>query len=468
MNTLKIDNNYSWLLSDNKKIKEILHESLRFRTLDYIHNRRYRMKLWDGYKDFFIKNSGRFLTGLLPEVVSALKYLNEDFTILDKRKPVKWAVDSIDENFLKDVGITLRDYQVELVNKVIEHNRGLIYSPTSSGKTNLASCVVKALPPGTPVLFLGNKKSLVEQNYEELVAKGIKNVGRYYSEIKEPNIITCATIQSAKNLEPILGKVRVLLVDEIHEMMSKVCKDLYPKLKSCYVRVAMSATPFKFGGKDLVQKYETKGWFGAPFVIKSAVEDGKLTTKELQRRNILSKARCKFIPVTEPLLEYCVYQDAVTQGIAENEIFHKQVCDIVSGLSGRTLIIVERISHGDRLNELLPGSLWVRGQDNQKTRKEVIERLKVSEGNVVAIASSGIFNTGLNCFIHNLINAAGGKAEHQIIQRFGRGLRTAKDKDILNYYDFIFHNNKDYLLKHSIKRIDILRNEGHDVEVNDG
>jgi superfamily II DNA or RNA helicase len=66
--------------------------------------------------------------------------------------------------------------------------------------------------------------------------------------------------------------------------------------------------------------------------------------------------------------------------------------------------------------------------------------------------------------LHNLINAAGGQAEHIIIQRMGRGLRTAGDKDELNYFDFVFEIN-DYLMKHSKKRIKILEKEGHEVVV---
>ncbi len=63
-----------------------------------------------------------------------------------------------------------------------------------------------------------------------------------------------------------------------------------------------------------------------------------------------------------------------------------------------------------------------------------------------------------------MINAAGGQAEHQIIQRFGRGLRRVHDKKHLQYYDFLFEIN-DYLEKHSNRRIQILRKEGHHVEI---
>jgi superfamily II DNA or RNA helicase len=46
----------------------------------------------------------------------------------------------------------------------------------------------------------------------------------------------------------------------------------------------------------------------------------------------------------------------------------------------------------------------------------------------------------------------------------GRGLRTADDKDMLKYYDFLFKIN-DYLEDHSKKRIKILKEQGHSVVV---
>jgi superfamily II DNA or RNA helicase len=131
--------------------------------------------------------------------------------------------------------------------------------------------------------------------------------------------------------------------------------------------------------------------------------------------------------------------------------------------TGRTLILVDRVAHGDALHNLLPGSLWVQGKDNQETRKSVVKQLQKDE-HCIAIATQQIFNTGINVFVHNLINAAGGQADHLIIQRMGRGLRTAADKDGLNYYDFLFEIN-DYLEDHSNKRIKILADEGHKVEI---
>jgi superfamily II DNA or RNA helicase len=462
MEIIKVENNYSWLNSYNEELKVRLWKALRFKAKGCYYNPFYRAKKWDGYNDFFKKESGRFLTGLLPEVKLALKHLGIEYEIQDNRSPFEFSVQSVDENWIP--GITLRDYQVDYINQTIKNKRGLICSKTGSGKTTVMIGIIKALPPKTPTLVLANKVSLVEQNYDEICKFGIEGVGKFYGNKKEPAYITCSTVQSASLLKPILPKIKVLIVDEIHEMMSKVPKQIYGQLKNCSIRIGMSATAFKFGGTDKSQKYEVKGWIGPEFLIQSS-EDGKLTTKQLQEREILSNADCTFYRIDKPQLPYHVYLDAVTDGIAENDYFHDIVAKLVGKLEGRTLIIVERIEHGDRLKERIPGALWIKGEDDLKTRKEVIENLKVGD-NVVAIASQGIFTSGINVFIHNLVNAAGGQAEHQVIQKFGRGLRRVADKQYLKYYDFIFEINE-YLLKHSNARIKILEKEGHNVKIMD-
>lgn len=462
MNVIKIENNYSWLHTEDEKLRIELWKALRWKEKDYFHNARYRMKLWDGFKNFFDKDTGKFLTGLMPEVKLFIKNCGQTYEVVDNRDPVQFVIKSVDEDFLGN-GIKLRDYQVDYINQAIRSRRGIVFAPTSAGKTNIMIGVLKALPENTPTLVLANRTSLVDQNYDEIVAAGIPNVGRFYGGIKKANIITCATVQSAHLLKPFLPKVRCIIVDEIHEMMSKKPRQVYAACKAASVRIGFSATPFKWGGTDSCQKFEVKGFIGPEFKADNT-KTGRLTTAELQDRGILASAECIFRPIREPDLPYHTYIDAVTEGIAENDDFHKINKRLVDTLDGRILIIVERLEHGDRLLDLMPDAVWVRGQDTIETRKVVIKRLKEEQGKIVAIATSGIFNTGLNVFIHHLINSASGQAEHQIVQRFGRGLRRASDKDHVVYHDWYFHNN-DYLTKHSKKRVAVLKKEGHNVKI---
>jgi superfamily II DNA or RNA helicase len=431
------------------------------------------MRKWDGYIQFFALETGKFLTGLLPEVCAVLKHFNVQYTVEDNRQKTPFMFDSIGPNFLnqwlpgKNLNgdpmnpITLHDYQVELVNQVIKHRRGVIYAPTSAGKTFIMLGILKSIPVGTPTLVLQNRISLAQQNYDELNNWGFNNIGTLWGGNVNPNIITVASVQSIAKIEKLLPKIRVLIVDEIHDMMSALPKAVYRRLKAADIRVAVSATPFKFGGKDNVQKFHVRGFFGPILKVKSAAS-GVLTTAELQGRGILSSSKCIFYPIHEPMIPHDIYIDAVTRGIAESYHFHKIVTKLAKKQEGRTLILVDRIAHGDALHNLLPGSIWVQGKDNTTTRKSVIKKLQKTKGNIIAIATQQIFNTGVNVFVHNLINAAGGQADHLIIQRMGRGLRTAEDKEGLNYYDFLFKIN-DYLEDHSEKRIKILKEEGHEV-----
>lgn len=468
-NILRIQNDYSFFLSTDLGIKHELWDRLRFRDRNYFHNRAYKMRKWDGYIQFFALETGKFLTGLLPEVTAVLRHFKVPYTVEDQRSHTPFLYKNIGENFLKFPNseearpITLHDYQVELINKVIKHKRGVIYAPTSAGKTFIMIGILKALPPNTPTLVLQNRVSLAQQNYDEITKWGFQNVGTLWGGANKPNLITVASVQSIAKIEKLLPKFRVLIVDEIHDMMSSIPKAVYKRMKMADVRVAVSATPFKFGGKDSVQKFYVRGFFGPVLRVECAAS-GILTTKELQERNILADSKCIFYPIREPKIPHDIYIDAVTRGIAESYHFHKIVTRLAKLQKGRTLILVDRIAHGDALHNLLPGSLWVQGKDNLTTRKGVVKELQKAEGDVIAIATQQIFNTGVNVFVHNLINAAGGQADHLIIQRMGRGLRTASDKEGLNYYDFLFEIN-DYLEEHSRKRIKILTEEGHEVVV---
>lgn len=481
MEVIRVTNDFSYLVTENKDLRDKLYQALGFRQRNYFWSNLYKQKLWDGYVRFFNRHNGRFLTGLLPEVKQALEFWKVEYSVLDERIPVQWAYEQIDNQFLNqwlpkgEKPVDLFGFQVDLINQAIKHSRGIIKAPTGAGKTLVMIGIMKALPPNTPTLFLANRKGLVRQNYKEIMKWGFKNVGLFDGDTHDPNIITCATVQSLHHLDKLLPKFKAVIVDEIHMMMGNTAIDTYKKLKGCYVRIAVSATPFKYAQKskkksetvegDKVHKYSVKGYFGPLFKTKQTA-DGDLTVGYMQDLGRISQSKCTFYNIYEPQIPYEIYLDAVTKGIAQSWHFHQVVKRLTARLKGRTLIMVERLAHGDTLQQLIPGALWVRGEDSNKSREYVIEQLQSSKGDVVAIATTGIFNAGINCRVHTLINCAGGKASHEIAQRIGRGLRESDDKEILDYYDFVFRINK-ILEDHSKERIKILKAEGHEVTVKD-
>lgn len=471
MTTIKIQNIRSWLYSDDPKLKEILWKGLRFRSKNYFHNHLYKAKKWDGFEEFFDRKSGKFLTGLLPEIRYVADRLGIEYSVIDETNPFQFAIPSIDCDFLKqwsDISgkeITLHDYQVDYINSFIKVGRGLVFSPTGSGKSYVIVGLLKCLSSTTPTLIVTKSVDLTRQIYDDLSMWGFPNLGKVIGSKKsdyKPNMITVANIDSIRTkIDKLLPHFRALIVDEVHDMMSKGPKQLYQKMPNASVRIGLSATPFKYGSTDQCQKYEVKGYFGAVVQTQGRV----ITTKELQERGILAASNCTFYHIDKPSLPYHTYLDAVTEGLAESPHFNGVVAKLSKKLKGRVLIIVERIKQGELLQALIPKSVFVYGKDNEQARRECISLLSSSD-NCVCIVQQKLISAGINVFIHHLVNAMGGKADHNIIQRMGRGLRTASDKGELQYWDFIFRNN-DYLFDHSNHRVKVLQLEGHNVIIKD-
>jgi superfamily II DNA or RNA helicase len=469
---LKVNNVVGTLITSDQHLKDVLVEQLRFRPKNYYFNPLYRAKKWDGYKYFFDKKTNNFLAGILPEIQLVLRHLKKEYVFLDERTKVDWAHKSIDDQFLnaylpEDTDpITLHDFQPDLVNQCIIHRRGVVQAPTGAGKTFILISLLKCLPPTAKVLFLTKSAGLVHQNYLEMKKWGVQNLGRWYDDYKEPNQVICGTVHKAtfESLEKQLPEFDALIVDEVHDCMSDVPLKAYKKMKKCGVRVGISATTFKWDNKkiDQTQKWSVKGNFG-PIFKTTTTADGTLKAKDLQERGILSASDCSFYPIASPDLAYEPFQDAVKLGIEQNFYFHEVVAKLAKTCTGRTLIVVERIEQGEYLKSLIPDSNFIQGETKIKDRQPVIEALLKGERSV-AIVMRQIITAGINVKIHDLINAAGGNAAHNVIQLIGRGLRTAADKDILRYHDFLFLMNP-YLKRHSEWRIEILKNQGHKVTV---
>ncbi len=95
-----VKHDISQVVTADTTIKDMLCTCLKFRERNYFHNRLYKQKIWDGFTSFFNKDSGKFLTGLLPEILMALKLKNIDYEIDDLRDKFDFTIKEIDENFL--------------------------------------------------------------------------------------------------------------------------------------------------------------------------------------------------------------------------------------------------------------------------------------------------------------------------------------------------------------------------------
>jgi superfamily II DNA or RNA helicase len=354
-------------------------------------------------------------------------------------------------------GVTLHDYQADIANLALEKRRGIVKCATGGGKTMIFTAILKALDGRYPAMMICRNKTVVNQTYEAFKHHGLEHVGRVHMDYTEPDIITCITAQSLHKVGALIPRTKVLLVDEVHEWASKNSQMHLKLFTNTTHRLGFSATPWN---GDPVHDLKLKSWIG-PELCDVGID-------YLRDQRILSSCHAHFYRVSVPKERLALsptFFNSEEIGIVENEHLQAKIAEIVSNIkAGRILILVRRLSHGDRLKELMPEAHWIRGEDNAETREFVLQQLRQSESPKVVAIMSAIGFYGLNVLCHHLINACGGKDANLLIQKVGRGLRKGIDKSHLEYHDFIFEGDR-FLMRHSKARVDVLKHEGHEVTV---
>ena len=107
---------------------------------------------------------------------------------------------------------------------------------------------------------------------------------------------------------------------------------------------------------------------------------------------------------------------------------------------------------------------FIRG-DVDIDEREKIRRYMESNNNVVCIAISKIFSTGVNIKnLHYLIFAGSGKAKIKTLQSIGRGLRKNDNKSRLVIFDV--YDNLHYGRQHFEKRSILYEKENIEYKIN--
>ena len=124
-----------------------------------------------------------------------------------------------------------------------------------------------------------------------------------------------------------------------------------------------------------------------------------------------------------------------------NNTYRNNIINTVcKNTNNNTLILVNHIVHGEILYNILsklPGKVvhFIRGEVNVDDRDKAIQQME-KQNNIVCIAISAIFSTGINVKnLHLIVLASGGKSFIRTIQTIGRGLRLHQSKGLLIIVD---------------------------------
>ena len=410
----------------------------------------YKLGRWDGKVAFFGIGGTGYVNHL--NVVSDILHKQgvEIVDIVDKRHPIDLQFTHVTERYWADQGvywpkghpaegeeIILRDYQVEAINNFLDNPQSLQQIATGAGKTITTATLSHMTERYGRSLVIVPNKSLVEQTEEDYINCDL-DVGVYFGDRKQlGKTHTICTWQSLNildkknkdgsavlSLAEFLEGVSTIIIDEVHQAKAEVLKNLLTRnLRNAPIRWGLTGTIPK-------EKFEFESIHASlgPVI-------GNITAKELQDKGVLSQCHVNICQ----LIDTQVHNDY--QSELKYLVTNKERIEYISKLlskvsqSGNTLILVDRISAGEMLAELIPDSTFVSGSVKVKDRKETYDEIK-EEDNKVIIATYGVAAVGLNIpRIFNLVLIEPGKSFVRVIQSIGRGVRKAKDKDFVQIWD---------------------------------
>ena len=433
-----------------------------------------RSRMWDGRIRLFNSATGKIYLGLLPYVRKFLhkgeykiKYSGDFGRRLIDKKLVKKFVDKIST-------FKIRDYQLDAIHHILNNDRGLILSPTGSGKSFIIYALIRHY-----VDFLQDKKvlvvvpttSLVEQLYSDFAEYGWipedychrLYAGREKSTDKKVVISTWQSIY--KMPKSYFSQFGAVFIDECHLAKAKSLTGIMTKLQDCKYRIGTTGT---LDGTE-VHQLVLEGLF--------AKHERVTTTTQLIKEKHLSNLHISCI-VLGHVKENRItrtYQEEM-EYLSTHRLRNLFIAKLVNTLEGNTLVLAQYIE-----KQLVPLCLMVTeivdrpvhliyGATPTEDREKVRKLVEKSVDSSIILASYGTFSLGINIKrLHNIVFASPYKSQIKVLQSIGRGLRTAEDKKQLKVFDISddlsYNSRENYTLKHLGYRVEIYNKEEFEYEI---
>ena len=407
----------------------------------------YKLGRWDGTVQFFSMGRSTYIN-LLDEILPILESDGYEIDLDDRRQHVDFATEPVDENTYTNLTwpkghpvegepIVLRDYQVDIINQFLDTPQCVQEIATGAGKTLITAALSERVEQyGRTVVIVPNK-DLVRQTAEDYENMGL-DVGVYFGDKKEMNKThTICTWQSLNTMEKrfrdglseislaeFLQGIVCVMVDEVHQAKADVLKKL--------LTGPFSNVPLRWGLTGTIPK-EQHEFFGIRAGLGQVIN--KLSAHELQEEGVLAECNIDIVQMQDTV-DFPNYQSELTYLVTDQKRLN-YISGLIDAMSqnGNTLVLVDRIKCGEKLQELLPNATFVKGAMKSADRKDTYTEINEST-NMVVIATYGVAAVGINIpRIFNLVLIEPGKSFVRVIQSIGRGIRKAKDKDHIQIWD---------------------------------
>ena len=343
------------------------------------------------------------------------------------------------------LGLEPRDYQHESTTEILKHGRGVIVLPTSAGKTLVIGLVANtcAVKNKQKVLILVPNIQLVQQTYSDLLEYGVdpglvsRWTGNHEYEATNIVIANSQILLSKTQDVSVLKRFQVVIADEVHRYSTADKSIRLLRNLQCQHMIGLTGSL----PENKFDIWSINRLFGDVVYRKKSVDlrndlyisKVRVVGLEMDYRNIPHFTRAT---MSDPTVGY---EEEITW-LQTKEFRNQTIAKLVDKLETNTLVLVDRIAHGELLQEYLEANtgkqvFFVQGSVEVEDREKIRELMESTQG-VVCVAISKIFSTGINIKnLHNIIFAAIGKARIKIIQSIGRSLRLHASKEMATIFD---------------------------------
>ena len=317
----------------------------------------------------------------------------------------------------------------------------------------MAGCIAALQWGDNPAgVILFREKGILKQTYEFFKKCGIKNLGYNSGEGYVPGKMMLSTVQSIERIiDTHLEESEILMIDEAHQF----CKGettiaAIESFPNASYRLAFTATPPRETSKDINARMVLEGAFGSVYTTRTTedlIKDGSLAKPIIQ---IIDNTPVSSVPDDMSYLD--IYDEYVVNCDSRND----KIRDIVSKVyrsnpKAKILILVKNLQHIENLQARISNCYTIEGKDDIDSRYDIITKF-VKDDKPATIVGTNVMQTGISIDeITHMINARGLSGEVPTLQGLGRGIRKAKGKDEMYFYDF--HDQIPYLEGHSRQRV---------------
>jgi superfamily II DNA or RNA helicase len=445
-----------------------LSEYFTFHVPGYKFMPAFRNKVWDGKIRLFSTFDHKIYYGLIP-------YIKKFCEERDYKFELDSSIDSANEfsvneaaAFIKELNspFEVRDYQLKAFLYAIRNKRGLLLSPTASGKSFIIYLITRYL--NTKTLIIVPTVSLVSQLYKDFIDYGFDSEKHIHqipfdkSKDSEKQIIISTWQSIYKQPKEWFQQFDLVIGDEAHLFKAQSLSTIMCNLTNCAYRYGLTGT---LDGTQ-THKLVLEGLFG--------VEKRVTTTKELIEKGKLSAFKIKALILKHDeescaLLKKSKYKDEI-DFLVSNSKRNKFIRNLTLSLNGNTLVLYQLVEkHG----KLLYDMIWAKCGDRKvffvhggvsAEDREAIRAITEKENDAIIVASYGTFSTGINIRnLHNIVFASPSKSKIRTLQSIGRGLRLGDNKESATLFDvaddLTYKSRRNFTLDHFIERMKIYNEE---------